>query len=308
MEDKKVEKVIIIGSGPAGSSAALYAARAELTPLVLTGMTLGGQAALTHTIENYPGFPDGVGGADLGTLFQKQAERFGARYEFDTVASVDFTKKPFQVKTYNNTYLAESVIIATGASSVLLNVPGESEYTGSGVSYCATCDGWFFKEKKVIVVGGGDSALEEAIFLTRYVSEVLLVHRRDEFRAGALLQKRVSENPKIKPILNSVVKSINGDGVVKSVTIENVKTGKVEDLDVDGIFIFIGHRPNNDLYKGQVKIDEKGYIVVDDKMQTNIPGVFAAGEAADSQFKQVIISAGMGAAAAMSASKYLQEK
>lgn len=308
MEDKKVEKVIIIGSGPAGSSAALYAARAELTPLVLTGMTLGGQAALTHTIENYPGFPDGVGGADLGTLFQKQAERFGARYEFDTVASVDFTKKPFQVKTYNNTYLAESVIIATGASSVLLNVPGESEYTGSGVSYCATCDGWFFKEKKVIVVGGGDSALEEAIFLSRYVSEVLLVHRRDEFRAGALLQKRVSENPKIKPILNSVVKSINGDGVVKSVTIENVKTGKVEDLDVDGIFIFIGHRPNNDLYKGQVKIDEKGYIVVDDKMQTNIPGVFAAGEAADSQFKQVIISAGMGAAAAMSASKYLQEK
>lgn len=308
MEDKKVEKVIIIGSGPAGSSAALYAARAELTPLVLTGMTLGGQAALTHTIENYPGFPDGVGGADLGTLFQKQAERFGARYEFDTVASVDFTKKPFQVKTYNNTYLAESVIIATGASSVLLNVPGESEYTGSGVSYCATCDGWFFKEKKVVVVGGGDSALEEAIFLTRYVSEVLLVHRRDEFRAGALLQKRVSENPKIKPVLNSVVKSINGDGVVKSVTIENVKTGKVEDLDVDGIFIFIGHRPNNDLYKGQVKIDEKGYIVVDDKMQTNIPGVFAAGEAADSQFKQVIISAGMGAAAAMSASKYLQEK
>lgn len=308
MEDKKVEKVIIIGSGPAGSSAALYAARAELTPLVLTGMTLGGQAALTHTIENYPGFPDGVGGADLGTLFQKQAERFGARYEFDTVASVDFTKKPFQVKTYNNTYLAESVIIATGASSVLLNVPGESEYTGSGVSYCATCDGWFFKEKKVVVVGGGDSALEEAIFLTRYVSEVLLVHRRDEFRAGALLQKRVSENSKIKPVLNSVVKSINGDGVVKSVTIENVKTGKVEDLDVDGIFIFIGHRPNNDLYKGQVKIDEKGYIVVDDKMQTNIPGVFAAGEAADSQFKQVITSAGMGAAAAMSASKYLQEK
>lgn len=308
MEDKKVEKVIIIGSGPAGSSAALYAARAELTPLVLTGMTLGGQAALTHTIENYPGFPDGVGGADLGTLFQKQAERFGARYEFDTVASVDFTKKPFQVKTYSNTYLAESVIIATGASSVLLNVPGESEYTGSGVSYCATCDGWFFKEKKVVVVGGGDSALEEAIFLTRYVSEVLLVHRRDEFRAGALLQKRVAENPKIKPVLNSVVKSINGDGVVKSVTIENVKTGKVEDLDVDGIFIFIGHRPNNDLYKGQVKIDEKGYIVVDDKMQTNIPGVFAAGEAADSQFKQVIISAGMGAAAAMSASKYLQEK
>ena len=308
MDEKKIEKVIIIGSGPAGSSAALYAARAELTPLVLTGMTLGGQAALTHTIENYPGFPDGVGGADLGTLFQKQAERFGARYEFDSVASVNLLQKPFQVKTYNATYLAESVIIATGASSVLLNVPGEAEFTGSGVSYCATCDGWFFKEKKVAVVGGGDSALEEAIFLTRYVSEVFLVHRRDKFRAGALLQKRVTENPKIKPVLNSVVKSINGDGVVKSVTIQNVKTGKVDDLVVDGIFVFIGHRPNNDLYKGQVQIDEKGYIVVDNKMQTNIPGVFAAGEAADSQFKQVITSAGMGAAAAMSASKYLEEK
>ena len=308
MDEKKIEKVIIIGSGPAGSSAALYAARAELTPLVLTGMTLGGQAALTHTIENYPGFPDGVGGADLGTLFQKQAERFGARYEFDSVASVNLLQKPFQVKTYNATYLAESVIIATGASSVLLNVPGEAEFTGSGVSYCATCDGWFFKEKKVAVVGGGDSALEEAIFLTRYVSEVFLVHRRDKFRAGALLQKRVTENPKIKPVLNSVVKSINGDGVVKSVTIQNVKTGKVDDLVVDGIFVFIGHRPNNDLYKGQVQIDEKGYIVGDNKMQTNIPGVFAAGEAADSQFKQVITSAGMGAAAAMSASKYLEEK
>ena len=308
MDEKKIEKVIIIGSGPAGSSAALYAARAELAPLVLTGMTLGGQAALTHTIENYPGFPDGVGGADLGTLFQKQAERFGARYEFDSIVSVDFQRKPFQVKTYNSTYLADSVIIATGASSVLLNVPGESEFTGSGVSYCATCDGWFFKEKKVVVVGGGDSALEEAIFLTRYVSEVLLIHRRDEFRAGALLQKRVMENPKIKPVLNSVVKSINGDGVVKSVSIQNVKTGKVEDLVVDGIFVFIGHKPNNDLYKGQVQIDEKGYIVVDSKMQTNIPGVFAAGEAADSQFKQVITSAGMGAAAAMSASKYLEEK
>lgn len=307
-EVKSIEKVIILGAGPAGASAALYAARAELAPLVLTGIQPGGQASLTHTIENYPGFPDGVGGAELGTLFQRQAEKFGARFEFDTAISVDFKQQPFQVKTYGVKYLAESVIIATGASPVLLNVPGESEFVGSGVSYCATCDGWFFKEKKVVVVGGGDSALEEALFLTRYVSEVLLVHRRDEFRAGAILQKRVNDNPKIKLILESVVKSINGEGVVKSVTIQNVKTGNSEVLTVDGIFIFIGHKPNNDLYKGQIDIDERGFIVVNKKMETNIPGVYAAGEASDSEFKQVITSAGMGAAAAIEASRYLENK
>ena len=307
-ESKNIEKVIILGAGPAGSSAALYAARAELKPVVITGIQPGGQVSLTHTIENYPGFPDGVGGTDLGTLFQRQAEKFGARYEFDSVSSVNFKQQPFQVNTYGVKYLAESVIIATGASPVKLNVPGESEFVGSGVSYCATCDGWFFKEKKVVVVGGGDSALEEAIFLTRYVSEVRIVHRRDEFRAGAILQKRIHENPKIKLVLNSIVKSINGDGTVKSVTIENVKTGKSEELITDGIFIFIGHNPNNDLYKDQIIIDERGFIVVDNKMQTNIPGVFAAGEASDSEFKQVVTSAGMGAAAAIEASRYLENK
>jgi len=303
-----IEKVIIIGAGPAGSSAALYAARAELTPLVITGIQPGGQASLTHTIENYPGFPDGVGGVDLGNLFQKQAERFGARFEFDTVLSVDFHKRPFQVNTYGKKYLAETVIIATGASPVLLNVPGESEFVGSGVSYCATCDGWFFKEKKVVVVGGGDSALEEALFLTRYASEILLVHRRDQFRAGALLQKRVNENPKIKLVLNSVITTINGDGKVKSVTIQNVQNGETRDLPVDGIFIFVGHKPNNDLYKGQIEIDGRGFIIVDMKMQTNVPGIFAAGEAADAEYKQVITSAGMGAAAAIEASRFLEKK
>ena len=305
---RKTEKVIIIGAGPAGSSASLYAARAELSPLVLTGIQPGGQAALTHTIENYPGFPDGVGGAELGELFQKQAERFGARYEFDSVIAVDFLKTPFLVKTYSTNYYTESVIIASGASPVLLNVPGEAEMVGSGVSYCATCDGWFFKEKKVVVVGGGDSALEEAIFLTRYVSEVLLVHRRAEFRAGAILQKRIGENPKIKLVLDSIVKSINGEGKVKSVTIENVKTGVQKQLTIDGVFIFIGHKPNNEIYKGQVDIDERGFVVVNHKMETNIPGVYAAGEAADKEFKQVITSAGMGAAAAIEASRYLSNK
>lgn len=307
-DERRIEKVIIIGAGPAGSSAALYAARAELSPLVFTGIQPGGQAALTHTIENYPGFPDGVGGVELGELFQKQAERFGARYEFDTVVSVDFHQKPFLVKTYSTNYSAESVIIASGASPVLLNVPGESEFVGSGVSYCATCDGWFFKEKKVVVVGGGDSALEEAIFLTRYVSEVFLVHRRDEFRAGAILQKRLLENPKIKPVLDSIVKSINGDGKVNSVTIENVKTEVQKQVEVDGVFIFIGHKPNNELYKGQIEIDERGFIVVNNKMETDIPGVYAAGEAADREFKQVVTSAGMGAAAAIEASRYLSNK
>ncbi len=305
---RKTEKVIIIGAGPAGSSAALYAARAELSPLVFTGIQPGGQAALTHTIENYPGFPNGVGGAELGDLFQKQAERFGARYELDTVVSVDFLQEPFLVKTYSSDYYAESVIIASGASPVLLNVPGETEMVGSGVSYCATCDGWFFKEKKVVVVGGGDSALEEAIFLTRYVNEVLLVHRRTEFRAGAILQKRIGENPKIKLVLDSIVKSINGEGNVKSVTIENVKTGVQKQLTVDGVFIFIGHKPNNEIYKGQVDIDERGFLVVNQKMETNIHGVYAAGEAADKEFKQVITSAGMGAAAAIEASRYLSNK
>lgn len=307
-EQTAIEKVIIIGAGPAGSAAALYAARAELAPLVITGIQPGGQASLTHTIENYPGFPDGVGGADLGNLFQKQAERFGARFEFDTVLSVDFHQNPFQVKTYGKKYLAESVIIATGASPVLLNVPGESEFVGSGVSYCATCDGWFFKEKKVVVVGGGDSALEEALFLTRYASEILLVHRRDQFRAGALLQKRIKENPKIKLVLNSVVKTINGDGIVKSVTIQNVQNGQIQDLQVDGVFIFVGHKPNNELYKGQIDIDDRGFIIVNNKMQTNISGIYAAGEAADSEFKQVITSAGMGAAAAIGASRFLENK
>ena len=307
-EHTAIEKVIIIGAGPAGSSAALYAARAELTPLVITGIQPGGQASLTHTIENYPGFPDGVGGADLGALFQKQAERFGARFEFDTVLSVDFRQRPFQVKTYGKNYLAESVIIATGASPVLLNVPGETELVGSGVSYCATCDGWFFKEKKVVVVGGGDSALEEALFLTRYANEIFLVHRRDQFRAGAILQKRVNENPKIKLILNSIVLGINGEGKVKSVTIQNVKNGQTQDLLVNGIFIFVGHKPNNELYKDQIDIDDRGFIVVDKKMRTNLPGIFAAGEAADSEFKQVITSAGMGAAAAIEASRFLENK
>jgi len=301
------ESIVIIGAGPAGLSAALYAARGELNPLVLTGMQPGGQAALTFTIENYPGFPDGVGGTELGDLFQKQAEKFGARVEFDSVTSVDLKTRPFLLKTYNREILAKSIIIATGASSIHLGVPGEEELTGRGVSYCATCDGWFYRGKEVIVVGGGDSALEEAIFLTRYASKVTIVHRRDELRAGAILQTRAQENPKVQFMFNTVIKEIKGEDKVTSVLVENVKTRERTEVPTDGVFVFIGHAPNNEIYKGQLEMDERGYIKVDKNMQTSVEGVFACGEAADGVYKQVVTSAGMGATAAIAASRYLEE-
>ena len=302
---EKVEKIIILGAGPAGLAAALYAARAELNPLVLAGLQPGGQAALTNVIENYPGFPEGVGGADLGDLFQRQAERFGARVEYESATSVDFSKRPFVIKTYDKEFSAEAVILATGANPVKLNVPGEVELTGKGVSYCATCDGWFFKDKRVAVVGGGDSALEEALFLTRYASEVTIIHRRDAFRAGALLQKRIKENSKIKLQLDSVVSEIQGTGKVEEVAIINVKTQERSTLKMDGVFIFIGHTPNTELFKGQLEMDERGFLKVDRKFNTSVAGVFAAGEVADASYKQVITSAGMGAAAAMEAGWFL---
>lgn len=301
-------KMLIIGSGPAGLSAALYAARAELAPVVLTGLELGGQAALTHTIENYPGFPEGVGGSELGELFQKQAERFGAKVEFETANLVDLSHSPYKITSDNKVYLAESIIISTGASPNHLNVPGEHEFTGKGVSYCATCDGWFFKDKKVAVVGGGDSALEEALFLTRFASSVTIIHRRDELRAGAILQRRAAENSKINFLWNSVVKEITGEQGVKSLKIRNVKTGEESMFPTDGVFIFIGHKPNTEIFQGQIEMDSLGYIKVDMKMQTNVEGVYAAGEAADPHFRQVITSAGMGAAAAIQATHYLESK
>jgi thioredoxin reductase (NADPH) len=301
-------KVLILGSGPAGLSAALYAARAELEPLVLTGTALGGQASLTHIIENYPGFPEGVGGVQLGELFQKQAERFGARFEFDLAKEVDLSERPFRVRTDNGAlYLAETLIITTGASPNHLNVPGEELLTGRGVSYCGTCDGWFFKDRKVVVVGGGDSALEEGIFLTRFASSVTIVHRRDQFRAGAILQRRASQNPKINYIFDTVVTEIAGDGKVESVRLQNVNTGEQSDFPADGVFIFIGHTPNTWLFSGQIEMDSNGYIVTDNMMQTNIPGVFAAGEVNDPHFRQVVTSAGMGAAAAIQATRFLEE-
>lgn len=302
----KLVKVLILGSGPAGLSAALYAARAELKPLVITGMELGGQAALTHTIENYPGFPDGVGGSQLGELFQKQAERFGAQVEFDTATSVDLSQRPFRVVTYNREYLAETLIISTGASPNHLKVPGEIELTGRGVSWCATCDGWFFKDKNVVVVGGGDSAMEEGLFLTRYANQVTVVHRRDSLRAGAILQNRAMSNPKVSFIWNSVVTNMLGKDKLEAVRLKNVVSGEVSQVATDGVFIFIGHTPNTQLFKDQLDMDEGGYIKTNMLMETNVPGVYAAGEAADPNYRQVVTSAGMGAAAAMQAVRYLE--
>jgi len=303
-----IHDIIILGAGPAGLAAALYAARADLNPLVLTGTQIGGQAALTHQIENYPGFPDGVGGVELSDLFQKNAERFGAALEFDNATAVDLSERPLIVKTYGRTYKTKSLIITTGASPNELGIPGELEFRGKGVSYCGTCDGWFFKEKKVIVVGGGDSALEEGIFLTRYATSVTIIHRRDELRAGAILKERAFNNPKISFIWDTVVKEIKGGEGVEKVIIENVKTGEESEISTDGFFVFIGHTPNSEMFKGQLEMDDAGYLVVDQRMHTNVKGVFAAGEIADPHFRQVVTSAGMGAAAGIEATHFLENE
>jgi thioredoxin reductase (NADPH) len=300
-------KMVILGSGPAGLSAALYAARANLEPVVLTGMELGGQVSLTNTVENYPGFPEGVGGQELVDLFQKQAERFGAHIEFDTATEVDLKERPFWIKTYNTEYLADTLVIATGAQATHLDVPGEKELTGRGVSYCATCDGWFFKDKDVVVVGGGDSALEESLFLTRYAKTITIIHRRDTLRAGVILQQRAFDHPKIRFIWDSMITEIVGDEAVRKVMIKNLKTNELSELSTDGVFIFIGHIPNTQIFNGMLDLDEHGYIKTDHRRTTNVPGVYVAGEAGDPDFRQVVTSAGMGAAAAMQAIRFLEK-
>ncbi|MFO7944507.1 MAG: thioredoxin-disulfide reductase [Anaerolineales bacterium] len=299
-------KCLIVGSGPAGMSAALYAARANLEPIVLTGMDLGGQVANTADVENYPGFPKGIRGPELVDLFQVQAERFGAEFVFDTATAVDFSERPFKVSSYSGDYQAESLILATGASVRHLGVPGEKEFTGRGVSYCGTCDGHFFQEKDLIVVGGGDSALEEGIFLTRYAKTVTIVHRRDELRGGIYLENKARENPKISFMWDTIVTEIHGDNSVHAVTLQDTKTGEEKEHPIDGVFIFIGHIPNTSLFEGVLDMDESGYLVVDSHMHTNVPGVYAAGEVADPHFQQIVTSAGMGGAAAMEAVDFLE--
>ncbi len=302
------EQVIILGSGPAGLTAALYTARANLSPLVIAGDLIGGQISLTSEVENYPGFPEGLTGPELVERFRAQAERFGARIEHDLVTEVDFRGgPPYTVKTQSKTYQAWSVIIAMGASPKKLGVPGEAEYTGRGVSYCATCDGFFFRDKDVVVVGGGDSALEEGILLTRFAKRVRIIHRRDELRASAILQKRAMKNEKISFIWNTVVDEIIGDQVVTGVKVHNLVTGETDTLTTDGVFIFIGHYPNTSLFEGQLEMDDMGYLVTNRMMQTNIPGVFAAGEIQDPVWRQIATSVGQATAAAMAAIRWLEE-
>jgi thioredoxin reductase (NADPH) len=306
------EHVVIIGSGPAGLSAAIYNARALLKPVVITGTQLGGQISLTSEVENYPGLfnPEATPtGPEMVEIMQKQAEHFGARFVFDEVTEVDFQNgPPFTVKTHGETYSAEAVIVTAGASPKHLNIPGEAEYVGRGVSYCGTCDGFFFRGKDVVVVGGGDSALEESIFLTKFADKVTIVHRRDELRAGPILQKRAMVNEKISFIWDTVIDEIHGNGVVREVALRNVKSGAVEAMPVDGVFIFIGHYPNSQFLVGQVALDEHGYVITDHFMRTSVPGVFAAGEIQDPHFRQIATSAGQGVAAAMQLERWLSAR
>jgi thioredoxin reductase (NADPH) len=302
-----VENLIIIGSGPAGLTAALYTARANLSPLVFTGNEIGGQVSISAEVENYPGFPEGLTGPEMVERFQKQAERFGARVEYAEVTEVDFDVHPFRIKSYDSEHEAKAIVIATGASARKLGVPGESEFTGRGVSYCATCDGFFFRDKEIAVVGGGDSALEEGVFLTKFARRVRIIHRRDQLRAGQTLQDRARRNEKIEFIWNTVVTEINGDGAVESVQLKDVHTGEVSTLETDGVFVYIGHYPNSQLFKGKLEMDDHGYILTDRRTRSSVPGVFAAGEIADPIFRQIITSAGEGCKAALEVEKYLAE-
>jgi thioredoxin reductase (NADPH) len=301
--------VVILGAGPAGLTAAIYAARANRAPVVITGPLFGGQLALTTEVENFPGFPDGVLGPELMELMKRQAERFGAEIRIGDVTDVELTQSPLRM-TFNGELIeTKSLIIATGASARLLDVPGESEFFGRGVSTCATCDGFFYRDKTVAVVGGGDSAVEEGTFLTRYASKVFLVHRRDRLRASQILQDRARKNDKIDFIWDTVVEEIIGDADkgVTTTRLRNVKTGIEEEMQVEGVFLAIGHVPNTKVFEGQLKLDEQGYIVTDSRMHTNIQGVFACGDCQDHIYRQAITAAGTGCVAAMEAEKFLAE-
>lgn len=304
MREKQIKtcRVLIIGAGPAGLSAAIYTGRAGLNPVVISGQTFGGQASLTADIENYPGFVDSISGGELMDKFKAQAEKFGAEIVPDVVSKVDFSGKPLIVETGLVTYQCERVIIAAGSNHLPLNVPGEKEFTGRGVSYCATCDGFFYRKKNVAVVGGGNSAVEEAEFLTRFASTVTIIHRRDALRADKIVQDRAFENPKIQFCWNSVVTEIVGDEKVTGLKLKNVKTGEESLMPIDGVFIFVGTKTVTDIFEGQLEI-ENNVIKVGPDMQTSVPGVYAAGESVDNQYRQVIVSAALGSQAGISVSK-----
>ncbi|MFN0116801.1 MAG: thioredoxin-disulfide reductase [Elusimicrobiota bacterium] len=298
--------VVIIGGGPAGYTAAVYTARANLKPLVLAGYSAGGQLMTTTEVENFPGFPEGVLGPDLMDNMKKQAERFGAEILFKDVSKVDFSKHPFEITYEDVVVKAKSVIISTGAGPRKLGIPSENAFWGKGVTSCATCDGAFYKGKEVAVIGGGDSAMEEAVFLTRFASRVNLIHRREEFRASKIMLERAQHHPKISIHLNKSIEEVTGNGKVGGLKLKDTKTGIASDLKVDGLFLAIGHIPNSSLFKGIIKTDSEGYILTDSKTATNIPGVFACGDVVDHTFRQAITAAGSGCASAISAERYLE--
>jgi thioredoxin reductase (NADPH) len=299
------QRLIIIGSGPAGLTAAIYAARAGLEPLMIEGSAAGGQLMLTTDVENYPGFPDGIMGPEMMQLFRQQAERFETRFITSDVTRVDFSARPFGVWVGDEEYRAETIILSTGASARWLEVPGEEELRGHGVSACATCDGFFFRDREIVVVGGGDSAMEEALFLTKFASKVTVVHRRDEFRASKIMADRVLAHEKIDVRWDTVVDEILGESTVEGVKLRNVKTGDLEDFATEGVFMAIGHDPNTALFKGQVELDDAGYLLTYENTATSVPGVFGAGDVVDHTYRQAVTAAGMGCQAAIDVERWL---
>ncbi len=307
-------KLIIIGSGPAGFTAALYASRANLNPVIFEGMQPGGQLTITTEVDNYPGFAKGIMGPELMEIMREQAQRFGAKSVYKQITKVDFSSRPFKLWADTEEFTADAVIVSTGASAKLLDLPSEKDYMGYGVSACATCDGFFFKNQEVIVVGGGDTAIEEATFLTKFATKVTIVHRRDTLRASKIMQDKAFKNPKIAFVWDSVVEEILGKTELnrKSVVaarLRNLKTGQVTEMKTDGVFMGIGHKPNTSLFKGQLDMDATGYLVIKDRStRTNIPGVFAAGDVADSVYRQAVTAAGSGCAAAIDAERWLESQ
>ena len=303
------EKVVIIGSGPAGLTAATYAARADLSPLMIEGFERGGQLMLTTDVENYPGFPDGIMGPELMEQFRKQAERFATRIVSSDVSSVDLSERPFKVWVDQDLYLAEAVIVSTGASARWLDIPGESQLRGYGVSSCATCDGFFFRDRELAVIGGGDSAMEEALFLTKFATKVTIIHRRDEFRASKIMARRVFEHEKIDVVWDTVVEEVLGDGAVTALRLRNVVTGDTRKFPVDGMFVAIGHTPNTGAFSEWLDLDDEGYIVTDPgSTRTSVAGVFAAGDVVDKVYRQAVTAAGMGCQAAIDAERWLHSQ
>lgn len=303
----ETEKVVIIGSGPAGLTAAIYAARANLAPLVVEGLEPGGQLTLTTEVENYPGFPDGIMGPELMERFKKQAERFGAKFSFGEVQKADLTTRPFHLNIAGKEVEAQTVIVASGASARWLGIEAEKRFQGKGVSTCATCDGAFYRDMDVAVVGGGDSAMEEANFLTRFCKKVYVIHRREEFRASKIMLERAQKNPKIEFIVNSVVEDILGEKTVESVKIKNTKNSETSDLKVQGLFVAIGHIPNTTIFRDSLDMLDSGYLKTKpETSETNIPGVFSAGDVHDTRYRQAVTAAGSGCKAAMDAEKFLE--